>query len=64
MLSFGYRGFKIEIARELFEGQNIYMAWVNHQYGCAMAVPFAPTSPLAVKKAKKWVDCRLNSYDK
>lgn len=59
MLSFGYRGFKIEIARDQFAGQNIYTAWANHEYGYAMAVPYAPTTHSAIKKAKKWVDQRV-----
>ena len=60
ILAFGYRGFKIEIARDQFEGQNIYLAWANYDLGSAMAVPYAPTTKLAIKKAKKWVDCRID----
>ena len=60
MLSFDYRGFKVEIARDRFAEQEIYMAWVNHQYGYAMAVPYAVTTRVAIKKAKKWVDKRID----
>jgi hypothetical protein len=30
ILSFNYRGFKIEIDRDEWQGQNIYAAWVNY----------------------------------
>ena len=59
ILAFDYRGFKIEIARDEFADNDIYTAWVNHQYGCAMAVPCALTTRLAIKKAKRWVDTRV-----
>lgn len=60
ILTFTYRGFKIEIARDKFAGQNIYLAWANYDYGSAVAVPYAMTRKLAIRKAKKWVDCRLD----
>ena len=59
ILSFGYRDFKIEITRDEFAGQDCYVAWANHQYGCAVAVPYAMTSKIAIKGAKKWVDKRI-----
>lgn len=59
ILSFGYRGFKIEIARDRFSDRNIYLAWANYESGSAIAVPYAATTKLAIKQAKKWVDRRL-----
>jgi hypothetical protein len=59
ILSFNYRGFKIEIDRDEWQGQNIYAAWVNYDLGCAVAVPCALTSVEAVRNAKEWIDRRL-----
>lgn len=60
ILSFAYRGFWLEIDRDRFDGENIYAAWANYDLGCAIAVPFAATPTEAIKKAKKWVDKRLD----
>ncbi|MGD1874570.1 MAG: hypothetical protein ACFB02_16140 [Mastigocoleus sp.] len=60
ILSFTYRGFKIEIERDKFKGQDIYAAWVEHEFGSAIAVPFAYTVLDAIKKSKKWVNNREN----
>ncbi len=56
ILSFAYRGCKIEIDRDEENGQCIYAAWVNHDRGCAVAVPKAVTTKDAIRKAKKWID--------
>ncbi|MEM7553331.1 MAG: hypothetical protein AAF378_04390 [Cyanobacteria bacterium P01_A01_bin.84] len=60
ILSFTYRGFKIEIERDKFNGQDIYAAWVDYEFGSAIAVPFAHTVLDAVKKSKEWVNRRVN----
>lgn len=59
ILRFDYRDFEIEITRDELAGNDFYMAWANYQYGCAVAVPYAMTTKLAIKKAKKWVDKRI-----
>ncbi|MGL5796404.1 MAG: hypothetical protein ACRC06_18765 [Waterburya sp.] len=63
ILSFAYRGYKVEIDRDELDGHCIYAAWVNHNHGSAVAVPVASTSMDAVKKAKKWIDKRLNGVN-
>jgi hypothetical protein len=59
ILSFFYRGCKVEIESDRFNGQEIYAAWVNYELGCAVAVPTAITRMEAVKKAKRWIDLNL-----
>lgn len=61
ILSFTYRGMKVEIDQGDFEGQPIYAAWVSHAYGSAVAVPCVLNRTEAVRKAKRWVDRRLRS---
>ena len=56
ILAFDYQGHKIQIERDLFEGQYIYAAWVNYDLSHALAVPYARTCSEAVKKAKQWID--------
>ncbi|MEM8544147.1 MAG: hypothetical protein AAGF66_09175 [Cyanobacteria bacterium P01_H01_bin.119] len=60
VLSFEYRGFIIQIDESLYEGQILYAAWADYAYGCAVAVPFAPTRRLAVREARRWVDRRIS----
>ncbi|VEP17236.1 conserved hypothetical protein [Hyella patelloides LEGE 07179] len=59
ILSFAYRGFKVEIDRDELDGQFIYAAWVNHDRGCAVAVPRAMTTIDAIRQAKQWIDKKL-----
>jgi hypothetical protein len=62
VLSFAYRDYKVEIDRdELDGGHYIYAAWVNHDQGCAVAVPCAMTTMDAVRQAKQWIDQRCCS---
>ncbi len=61
ILSFAYRGCKVEIDRDELDGHCIYAAWVNHEQGCAVAVPFAMSSIDAIRKAKLWIDQRCRS---
>ena len=61
ILSFAYRGCKVEIDRDELDGHCIYAAWVNHERGCAVAVLFAMTSIDAIRQAKLWIDRRCRS---
>ncbi|MGB3640600.1 MAG: hypothetical protein WBA39_23950 [Rivularia sp. (in: cyanobacteria)] len=56
MMSFTYRECKVQIERDKFGEQDIYAAWVNHNQGCAMAVPYAITPAEAIRKSKLWID--------
>lgn len=55
ILTFIYRGCKIEISQDFHHGQTIYTAWVNYHQGCAVAVPCANSRNLAISKAKTWI---------
>ncbi|HHP7231002.1 MAG TPA: hypothetical protein ACFCUY_09100 [Xenococcaceae cyanobacterium] len=59
ILSFPYRGYRIEIDCDEDNGKPIYAAWVNHERGCAVAVPKAMTTRDAIRKAKSWIDQKL-----
>lgn len=59
ILSFVYRGCKVEIDRDQLDGYYIYAAWVNHDQGCAVAVPKAITTKEAIYLAKRWIDQKL-----
>ena len=59
ILSFVYCGCKVEIERDQSDGYYIYAAWVNHDRGCAVAVPMAITTKDAIHRAKQWIDDRL-----
>ena len=58
VITFVYRGFTIQIARDRWQEQEIFTAWANYDYGSAVAVPCAVTSKLAIRNAKRWVDRR------
>jgi hypothetical protein len=59
VLSFVYHGCKVEIERDQLDGYYIYSAWVNHDQGCAVAVPGAMTTKDAIHQAKQWIDQKL-----
>ncbi len=59
ILSFAYRGCKVQIDRDKLDGHCIYAAWVNHDRGCAVAVPVAMTTMDAIRQAKQWIDTKL-----
>jgi hypothetical protein len=61
IMSFTYRECKIQIERDKFNTQDIYAAWVNHDKGCAIAVPYAANPTEAIRKSKQWIDQRFNS---
>lgn len=56
ILSFVYRGCKVQIDRDEVDGFCSYAAWVNHDGGCAVAVPSAITTKDAIRRAKCWID--------
>ena len=60
ILSFAYRGCKVEIDRDRLDGHFIYAAWVNHDRGCAVAVPSAINTRDAIRQAKQWIDTKLD----
>ncbi len=59
ILAFVYRDFEIKISRDEWQGEHIYTAWADHRLGSAVAVPYAITTKLAIRKAKRWVDRRI-----
>lgn len=61
VLSFIYRGVRIEIDQGELDGQCIYTVWVDYDTGCAVAVPCARSRMEAVKKAKTWVNKRFGT---
>ncbi|MEM8829457.1 MAG: hypothetical protein AAGE96_08880 [Cyanobacteria bacterium P01_G01_bin.19] len=61
VLAFVYRDFKIQIARDEWQGRDFYTAWAEYSLGSAVAVPFAMTTKLAIRNAKRWVDRRISS---
>jgi hypothetical protein len=60
VLSFDYRGWKIEIDQGELNGQTTYAVWVGYDQGCAMAVPFAHSRSEAIRRARRWIDRRLS----
>ena len=59
VLSFIYRGVRIDIDQGEFDGESIYTVWVDYDTGCAVAVPCTRSRMEAIKKAKKWVNKRF-----
>jgi hypothetical protein len=59
--SFIYRGWRLEVDQSEEEGQVLYAVWANHEAGCAIAVPCALTQAEAIKRAKRYVDARMNT---
>lgn len=53
---FTYRGCKVEIDRRDEDGFTVYVAWVHHDKGCAIAATGAPTKAIAIRRAKDWVN--------
>lgn len=61
VLSFDYRGYRLQVARSEFEGQTLYAVWAGHSWGDALAVPCAIGRREAVRRAKRWVDRRATA---
>ncbi len=62
ILSFTYRGCKVQIDRDQSDGYCIYAAWVNHNRGCSVAVPRAMTTIDAIRRAKQWIDHKEDAF--
>ena len=60
IFSFSYRGYIVELDRRQENGQEVYTVWVSYSLGSAVAVPCASTSKEAIRKAKRWIDHRLD----
>ncbi len=61
--SITYRGCKVQIDRDQSDGHCIYAAWVNHNRGCAVAVPSAMTTIDAIRRSKQWIDQKIENYN-
>ena len=59
--SFTYRGWQLEVDQSEEDDQVLYAVWANHKAGCAVAVPCAFTQAEAIKRAKRYVDARINT---
>ena len=60
-LSFEYRGWKIELDRSEEDGQIAYTVWASDARSSVVAVPYAASQKLAIRRAKQWVDRRLSA---
>ncbi|WP_293133231.1 hypothetical protein [Okeania sp. SIO3I5] len=58
MLTFEYKGWKVEIDQGEMNGYATYAVWANHKLGCVVAVPYASSRKEAVTRAKQWIDSR------
>jgi hypothetical protein len=61
VLSFDYRGFRLELDQSTEDGVPIYAVWATYATGCAVAVPGVVSRSEAIYKARQWVDRRLSS---
>ena len=59
VLSFTYRGWKLEIDQSESEGEVMYAVWANNAKSSVVAVPYAPTRAIAIRRAKQWADRRF-----
>lgn len=59
VLAFDYKGWKVEIDQGEMDGLATYAAWANYPLGCVVAVPYASSRQEAVKRAKRWIDKRI-----
>lgn len=53
--AFTYHDVKVEITTDIYDGQQVYSAWITHEQGSAVAVPVAYTREIAIARAKKWI---------
>lgn len=58
VLSFPYKGWRLQVDEQEEEGQLLYSVWAHHQWGCDVAVPLAFSRIEAIRKAKQWIDHR------
>ncbi|TVQ06567.1 MAG: hypothetical protein EA368_16725 [Leptolyngbya sp. DLM2.Bin27] len=61
VLSFTYRGFRLELDQSTENGVPLYAVWASHEHGCAVAVPGVVSRSEAIYQARRWVDQRLSS---
>jgi hypothetical protein len=61
VLSFEYRGWRLQLDQSEWNGQTIYSVWADCQLATAVAIPCAYSRSEAIKRAKKWVDARIAS---
>ena len=61
ILAFTYRNFEIKIASDRWQDNDFYTAWADYSFGSAVAVPYAVSTRIAVRQAKRWVDKRMES---
>ncbi|WOD37818.1 hypothetical protein [Nodosilinea sp. E11] len=60
VLSFDYRGFRLELDQSTENGVLMYAVWATYDRGCAVAVPGVISRSEAIFKARRWVDQRLS----
>jgi hypothetical protein len=60
VLSFEYRGFRLELDQSSEDGVPMYAVWATYATGCAVAVPGVVSRSEAIYKARRWVDRRLS----
>ncbi|MEB3229783.1 MAG: hypothetical protein VKJ64_02150 [Leptolyngbyaceae bacterium] len=53
VLSFIYRGYRIQIAQDTFDDYPVFSAWVDHPWGSAIATPCELVWAIAVRKGKQ-----------
>ncbi len=61
VMSFDYRGFRLELDQSLEDGVPLYAVWATYETGSAVAVPGVVSRSEAIYKARQWVDRRLSS---
>ncbi|MGF1604509.1 MAG: hypothetical protein ACFCU8_21370 [Thermosynechococcaceae cyanobacterium] len=61
VLTFDYRGWKVELDQGEMDGQTTYSVWANHAFGCAVAVPYATSRKEAIRRAKQWIDAQIRA---
>lgn len=54
VLRFVYRDCKVDIDQR--ENGTAYVAWVHHEFGCAIATHCATSKAIAIRQAKDWID--------
>lgn len=59
VLSFTYRGVRLELDQGEEQGITVYTVWASHAHGYAVAVPQVFSRTEAIHRAKRWVDGRL-----
>jgi hypothetical protein len=58
VLTFDYKGWKVELDQGEMWGCPTYSVWASHNLGCAVAVPYAISRKEAIRRAKQWIDAQ------